>query len=96
MGSAIVFVCARGRGDAKDARDRGTRATRRAERPELIGDNRARRVARASFTRGGRAPFRRRSSGVASVVVVPRGARRGASRSRFAAEKLGRFFPRRR
>jgi photosystem II protein len=33
----------------------------------LIGDNRARRVARASCTRGGRAPFRRRSSGVAST-----------------------------
>ena len=29
MGSSMVFVCARGRGDAKDARDRGTRATRR-------------------------------------------------------------------
>jgi photosystem II protein len=45
----------------------------------VIGDNRARRVARASLTRGGRAPFRRRSSGVASVVVVPRGARRGVA-----------------
>ena len=75
------FRVSHGRGDAKDARDRGTRATRRAKRPELIGDNRARRVARASFTRGGRAPFRRRSSGVASVVVVPRGCE-GARRAR--------------
>ena len=70
MGSASVFACAHGRGDAKDARDRGTRATRLATSRGSIDATRVRRVARPSFARGGRAPFRRRSSGVASVVVV--------------------------
>jgi hypothetical protein len=98
MGSAIVFVCARGRGDAKDARDRGTRATRRA-----TGRDRSAPLAHvASRACHSLAAVARRSAAdVRRHVGRRRSARRSErprSRTRvalaYASKKLGRFFPR--
>ena len=100
MGSAMVFVCARGRGDAKDARDRGTRATRRA-----TGRDRSAPLAHvASRACPSLAAVARRSAAdVRRHVGRRRSARRSErlrSRTRvalaYASKKLGVFFRARR